>query len=307
MYINYSHKVFATLQFTDFEFQNISVPEAINNVYVSSELNKPRKGRMIWASTFVDHPEYRNETHWTLWLSSEMPEWLENKKLFSFKLKPNAKILIIDKELILHKFYKLLPYLSLVEYMPELKEYRLNFKKIIRNYDGIFVSQNVINNDFKFDNIGFCLEWDVETLLVWNMSIICPWDAERIGYYPLEFEPITEPVIPKVVESSLCPIDYLDDIDQKYRYIKHILVRRTKFKKRITKREQQLIYNLLERGCSIKTVICLLGNKILFALELGMEKQPYCYDTRYNAEIRHLVELSQATMFLYDYFCLSRI
>ena len=65
---------------------------------------------------------------------------------------------------------------------------------------------------------------------------------------------------------------------------------------------EKKLMNYFTVNCSEGLIRYLFKNKILVAVQLGMDIEPYCLDGRYSIDIRYKVAKSQATMYLYNYF-----
>lgn len=136
-------------------------------------INKPEGGSIFWASGQI---EAGGEifTHWDeyVFYSGNREKWK-----YVIEVQPDwANILIIDSA------YE---YIELFNTNPEYfirMEYRnllhLNFKRIARDYDGIFLSQECVNDlrfvegDEAFNKFESLYGYDVETLAIWGDGAI---------------------------------------------------------------------------------------------------------------------------------------
>ncbi len=116
--------------------------------------NKPFGG--LWASPLD------SKWGWGHFCSSEEFRLNTLGKHFLFKLKPNAKIYVIDNQ----EDYKKIAGLY----------NHINYRKLmINHYDGIFMTLNGLNAASKIDSSAVSA-WDVESLCVFNKNIIIPID-----------------------------------------------------------------------------------------------------------------------------------
>lgn len=100
-----------------------------------------------------------------------------------FTLKDNAKILTIDNYETLKKIIEKYPsYHHLLNYYTNQadKELSINYELLSKDYDGIFVNYN--NFEYKRDTIIFN-EWDVNTLLLFNLDAIDNYTSAYIKFY----------------------------------------------------------------------------------------------------------------------------
>ena len=91
---------------------------------------------------------------------------------FQFRLRKNAKILKI------HRIEQIFPYLKLEEkpdYIPNSEwedRYILDCEKIMNEFDGLELFME--KNYNYFHNTDLFYAWDVDSLVVWNLSKIVP-------------------------------------------------------------------------------------------------------------------------------------
>ena len=130
----------------------------------ASILNKCRNG--LWASP-ID-----SIYGWKQWCEEE--EFPLGNNLFTFKLKDNAKIYVIDN-------YEDLEKISTMKDKFGMRY--INFKQLLdNNYDGIYASENAVVTlrYIDNDNIQDLSSWDVESLCVFNPNAIIPLGQERV-------------------------------------------------------------------------------------------------------------------------------
>jgi hypothetical protein len=130
----------------------------------ASILNKCRNG--LWASP-ID-----SIYGWKQWCEEE--EFPLGNNLFTFKLKDNAKIYVIDN-------YEDLEKISTMKDKFGMRY--INFKQLLdNNYDGIYASENAVVTlrYIDNDNIQDLSSWDVESLCVFNPNAIILLGQEKV-------------------------------------------------------------------------------------------------------------------------------
>lgn len=142
-------------------------------------VNKPHGG--LWASP-VD-----SEFGWGDFCNRDAFNLKTLSKHFLFKLKKDSNILIIDSadDLVHNSIYD-----------RDAWKCILDFKKIVRNYDGIYISDNAASRlryDIKLKGkdvyVSGLNAWDVESICIWNAEVIEPLDEdafERADYHKYE-------------------------------------------------------------------------------------------------------------------------
>lgn len=119
--------------------------------------NKPVGG--IWASSL----NTKGTTEWIDWCRCEQFGDIDNKDFFVFRLAPNAKILIVDESTI--------PMMKKRYSYKYILGYEYDYVAISRDYDGIYVSSDIAY-EYRLSTNYSLYTWDVETLCVWNDSVI---------------------------------------------------------------------------------------------------------------------------------------
>ncbi len=147
-------------------------PKAFIPISNKTFSNKPNGG--LWACPTLDV-----DTGWDSWSISNEFYTERLKEYFDFKLKDNAKILVI-------KDLKDLDKLPRIQYTDDnLKSIlerdsmnsNIDFEELSKNYDGMMVwmyrSKDIDTKERLFDGMYYRMYgWDVDTLLVFNPNIM---------------------------------------------------------------------------------------------------------------------------------------
>lgn len=175
--INLLDKVFISYGTNNYDSSMVK-PIDVNSRWGKS-VNKPHGG--LWASP-VD-----SEFGWGDFCNRDAFNLKALSKHFLFKLKKGSNILIIDSadDLVHNSIYD-----------RDAWKCILDFKKIVRNYDGIYISDNAASRlryDIKLKGkdvyVSGLATWDVESICIWNSEVIEPLDEdafERAGYHKYE-------------------------------------------------------------------------------------------------------------------------
>lgn len=131
---------------------------------ITATLNKCHNG--LWACPL------ESTYGWKEWCEKE--EFFIGNNLFTFKLKDNAKIYVIDN-------YEDLEKISTLKDRFGMRY--INFKQLLdNNYDGIYASENAVKS-LRYINDGSIQDlssWDVESLCVFNPNVIIPLSQEKV-------------------------------------------------------------------------------------------------------------------------------
>lgn len=136
-------------------------PIEYDDVYTIA--NKCRYG--LWACP-ID-----SNFGWKEWCERE--DFPSGNDLFTFKLKDNAKIYVVDN-------YEDLERISTLK--DRFGRGSINFKELLaNNYDGIYVTDNAVSSlRYIEGNIQDLSCWDVESLCVFNPNVIIPLSQEKV-------------------------------------------------------------------------------------------------------------------------------
>lgn len=135
--------------------------------YIENSLHKPNG---LWACvrTYDGEDEYNSQ--WSDWCKSEMFSTEKLKFGFSFKLKPTAKILVIEHLDDIKPFVT--EGLDLVDDVMSClygRQIKVDFERIYKEYDGMFVAY--FENYGEFHTSMFN-SYDVDSLIVWNSDVV---------------------------------------------------------------------------------------------------------------------------------------
>ena len=182
-----------TITLTESELHNL-ITEAVKRVLNETEYNKDT----IFVSYLKDNYDQKsfkpieygglNKCRYGLWACPidcrfGWKEWCQKEDnpignvLFTFKLKDNAKIYVVDN-------YEDLERIS------TLKDRRgkggINYKELLaNNYDGIYVTDNAVNSlRYIEGNIQDLYCWDVESVCIFNPNVIIPLSQEKVEEFP---------------------------------------------------------------------------------------------------------------------------
>lgn len=134
----------------------------------AATLNKCHNG--LWACPL------ESTYGWKQWCEKE--DFPLANDLFTFKLKDNAKIYVIDN-------YEDLERISTLKDRFGMRY--INFKELLdNNYDGIYASENAVKSlrYISNSNIQDLSSWDVESLCVFNPSVVIPLSQEKVEELP---------------------------------------------------------------------------------------------------------------------------
>lgn len=139
-------------------------PTRIKPIKVDSEWgrihNKPHGG--LWASPIDSY------FSWGDFCNREAFNLKSLNKHFIFKLKPESKICIIDN------IDDLISYSVFDNYVGK---YTLDFKKIVKEFDGLYATDNAVDKlryiDWK-KRLNSLDSWDIESICIWNPDIVEP-------------------------------------------------------------------------------------------------------------------------------------
>lgn len=165
----YYQTFYASLQEIGYEFTNEKV--VVNNDNLIG--NKP-VGAYLWACTY---DEANNSTSWTNYCEQYLPERLENSMLYGFYVSKEANILTLDTE----ESMKGLDAFIVKGYFDD--ENLIDWVKLSNVYDGLYIAEEMVK---KYSYRGYkkvrFSGWCIETLLVWNTTIVLPsYEKEVIG------------------------------------------------------------------------------------------------------------------------------
>lgn len=108
---------------------------------------------------------------WKEWCEKE--EFFIGNDLFTFKLKDNAKIYVVNN-------YEDLERISTLK--DRFGRGSINFKELLaNNYDGIYVTENAIKSlRFLKGNVQDLSCWNVESVCIFNPNVIIPLSQEKV-------------------------------------------------------------------------------------------------------------------------------
>ena len=154
--------------------------------------NKPLGG--VWAC-----PD-NSEWGWRDWCRAEDFNVGTLDNAYYFKLKPDAKIYVIDSFKDLLKIStRRVPYFS-------LECYGIDFQKLVdEGYDGLYVTDKAVMTcrwDQKVNGaiIQSLYSWDVESICVFNPDVIIPIENETVSMEPEELKEIVSEGVRRVLK-----------------------------------------------------------------------------------------------------------
>ena len=201
VWISYGTEQYDPLKFKPIDYTD---PGAVLN-------NKPWGG--LWAC-----PE-NGILSWHNWCKSENYFTNSLNKSFKFKLKPKAKIYVIDTEEDLVNISTSLRY----GFMIGQGYYCIDFERLLREgYDGIYVTDNAViklrRTCGKNENVIGLKSWDVESLCVFNPDVIVPVTENKLTITESEVDNIVKAVLNEYLDKNLMnPLyKYLNRYGKKY-------------------------------------------------------------------------------------------
>lgn len=201
IWISYGAEQYDPLKFKPIDYTD---PGAVLN-------NKPWGG--LWACPENDILSWHN------WCKSENYFTNSLNKSFKFKLKPKAKIYVIDTEEDLVNISTSLRY----GFMVGQGYYCIDFERLLREgYDGIYVTDNAViklrRTCGKNENVIGLKSWDVESLCVFNPDVIVPVTENKVTITESEVDNIIKIVLNEYLDKNLMnPLyKYLKRYGKKY-------------------------------------------------------------------------------------------
>lgn len=167
-----SDTVFVSYGTDKLDLNNVKPVETGNNPLhyrIAVSRNKPYGG--LWASPLT------STRGWGEWCSDNDFRLDTLSHHFLFKLSPDANIYVIDT----------MDDLSSISTMKDEYGRRfMDFQRLSRDYDGIFVTADAVSSLRMHDDmyLSDLYSWDVESLCVWNADVIVPVEEnafERAG------------------------------------------------------------------------------------------------------------------------------
>lgn len=193
-------------------FRNVLRP--LNNYYFL-----PTGG--FWSAPYNEY----TISPWFDYLIDNNDSYLSEKNIKSasiFTLKDEAKILTIDNYETLKDIIEKYPsYHHLLNYYTDQtnKELSINYELLSKDYDGIYV--NYKNFEYSKETIIF-KEWDVNTLLLFNLDVIDEYISANIKFYlpgSLSYYSLEEEEKHTIQEESICHkeiVKYVEMIFNEY-------------------------------------------------------------------------------------------